>query len=108
LLFQREGDSHDDYVAKSIGADNTRKSDTPREVFGLAITELRVRRGESQATVAARVGCEEYHLRNVEQGKENLTFDLMYAIVDYFEMLPLSRFWNFAEALAEASRLPPR
>lgn len=95
-------------MAKSIGADNTRKSDTPREIFGLAITELRVRRGESQATVAARVGCEEYHLRNVEQGKENPTFDLMYAIVDYFEMLPLSRFWNFAEGLAEASRLPPR
>ena len=104
MLFQRESDSHDDYVAKSIGADNTRKSDTPREVFGLAITELRVRRGESQATVAPRVGCEEYHLRNVEQGKENLTFDLMYAIVDYFEMLPLSRFWTFAEGLAEASR----
>jgi transcriptional regulator with XRE-family HTH domain len=90
-------------VAKSIGADNTRRCDTPREVFGLAITELRVRRGESQATVASRVGCEEYHLRNVEQGKENLSFDLIYAIVDYFEMLPMSRFWIFAEGLAEAS-----
>ena len=91
-------------MAKSVGADNTRRFDTPREVFGLAITELRVSRGESQATVAPRVGCEEYHLRNVEQGKENFSFDLMYAIVGYFEMLPLSRFWNFAEGLAEASR----
>jgi transcriptional regulator with XRE-family HTH domain len=104
LLFQHENNGHDDYVAKSIGADNTRRSDTPREVFGLAITELRVRRGESQAAVAPRVGCEEYHLRNVEQGRENFSFDLMYAIVGYFEMLPLSRFWTFAEALAEASR----
>ena len=77
------------------------KIDTPREVFGLAITELRVRRRESQATVAPRVGCEEFYLRNIEQGKENLSFDLMYAIVDYFGMLPLSRFWNFAEGLAE-------
>jgi DNA-binding XRE family transcriptional regulator len=91
-------------VAKSIGADNTRKSETPREIFGLAITELRVRRGESQATVAPRVGCEEFHLRNIEQGKENLSFDLMYAIMDYFRMLPLSRFWAFAEDLAEVSR----
>ena len=91
-------------MAKSIGADNTRRSDTPREVFGLAITELRVKRGESQAVVAPRVGCEEYHLRNIEQGKENLSFDLMYAIVCYFEMLPMSRFWIFAEDLAEASR----
>jgi DNA-binding XRE family transcriptional regulator len=91
-------------VAKSIGADNARRSGTPREVFGLAITELRVSRGQSQATVAPRVGCEEFHLRNIEQGKENLSFDLMYAIVDYFEMLPLSKFWLFAEGLAEAAR----
>lgn len=91
-------------MAKSIGADNTRRAGTPREVFGLAITELRVRRGQSQATVAPRVGCEEFHLRNIEQGKENLSFDLMYAIVDYFDMLPLSKFWLFAEGLAEASR----
>jgi DNA-binding XRE family transcriptional regulator len=73
-------------------------------LFGLAITELRVRRDESQATVAPRVGCKEYHLRNIEQGKENLTFDLMYAIVDYFDMLPLSQFWQFAETLGSARR----
>jgi DNA-binding XRE family transcriptional regulator len=88
-------------VAKSVGADNTRRSDTPRELFGLAITNLRVARAESQATVASRVGCDEFHLRNIEQGKENLTFDLMYSFVDYFGMLPLSRFWTFAEGLAE-------
>jgi DNA-binding XRE family transcriptional regulator len=104
LLFQIETDGHDECVAKSIGADNTRRSGTPREVFGLAITELRVSRGQSQATVAPRVGCEEFHLRNIEQGKENLSFDLMYAIVDYFDMLPLSKFWLFAEGLAEAAR----
>jgi DNA-binding XRE family transcriptional regulator len=91
-------------VAKSIGADNARKSDTPLEIFGLAITELRTKRRESQATVAPRIGCDQFHLRNIEQGKENLSFDLMYAIVDYFEMLPLSRFWRFAERLAESSR----
>ncbi|WP_158822469.1 helix-turn-helix transcriptional regulator [Granulicella sp. S156] len=104
MLFQIKTDGHDQFVAKSIGADNTRKSGTPREVFGLAITELRVRRGQSQAAVAPRVGCEEFHLRNIEQGKENLSFDLMYAIVDYFDMLPLSKFWLFAEGLAEAAR----
>jgi DNA-binding XRE family transcriptional regulator len=71
----------------------------------LAITELRVGKGESQTTVASRVGCEEFHLRNIEQGKENLTFDLMYAIVDYFDMLPMSKFWVFAEdAAAQAAR----
>jgi len=89
-------------VAKRVGADIARKSDTPREIFGLAITELRIGQGKSQATVASAVGCKEFYLRNIEQGKENLSFDVMFAIVDYFEMLPLSRFWTFAESLASA------
>lgn len=59
-----------------------------------------MRRGKSQAIVASGVGCEEFYLRNIEQGKENLSFDVMFAIVDYLEMLPLSRFWSFAEDLA--------
>jgi transcriptional regulator with XRE-family HTH domain len=91
-------------VAKSIGADNPRGFGTPLEIFGLAITDLRVKRGESQTTVAARVGCDEFHLRNIEQGKENFSFNLMYAIVDYLDMLPLSRFWAFAEGLARSFR----
>jgi hypothetical protein len=87
-------------VGKRIGADKPRRFGTPREIFGLAITDLRVRRNESQADVAAGVGCKEYFLRDIEQGKENLSFDLMFAIIDYFKMLPLSKFWSFAEELA--------
>lgn len=100
MLSQPPALGHHDNVAKPIGADIARKSDTPREVFGLAITELRTRQGESQATVASGVGCEEFYLRNIEQGKENFSFDVMFAIVGYFGMLPLSRFWSFAEVLA--------
>ena len=74
---------------------------TPREIIGAALTELRIGKGLSQSTVAAKVGCDEYYLRNIEQGKENLTFDLLYAVVSYFEMLPLSKFWKYAEGLAE-------
>jgi DNA-binding XRE family transcriptional regulator len=91
-------------VAKSVGANNPRKFNTPREIFGHAITNLRIERKESQATVAPRVGCEDFYLRNIEQGKENLTFDLMYAIVAYYGMLPMSRFWSVAEGMAEAAR----
>jgi transcriptional regulator with XRE-family HTH domain len=89
-------------VAKPVGVDITRKSVTPREIFGSAITRLRLKQRKSQATVAAGVGCEEFYLRNIEQGKENLSFDVMYAIVGYFNMLPLSRFWLFAETLADS------
>lgn len=84
-------------MPKPIGAGKKRRSDTPRELFGTAITTLRVSKGASQGVVAAKVGCDEYYLRNIEQGKENLTFDLMYAIVAYYDMLPLSRFWAYAE-----------
>jgi transcriptional regulator with XRE-family HTH domain len=89
-------------VAKPVGADIARKSDTPREIFGSAITRLRTKQRKSQATVAAGVGCKEFYLRNIEQGKENLSFDVMYAIVGYFKMLPLSKFWLFAEKLADS------
>jgi DNA-binding XRE family transcriptional regulator len=104
LLYQPRTIGHDAYVAKRVGVDIARKSNTPRQIFGLAITELRMKRGESQAIVASGVGCEEFYLRNIEQGKENLSFDVMFAIVDYFEMLPLSKFWSFAENLAGARR----
>lgn len=87
-------------MGKRIGADKPRRFGTPREIFGLAITELRINRDESQTDVAAKVGCKDYYLRNIEQGKENLSFDLMFAIIDYLGMLPLSKFWSFAEKLA--------
>jgi transcriptional regulator with XRE-family HTH domain len=91
-------------VPKPIGAGKTRRSNTPRELFGTAVTALRIAKNVPQGVVAAKVGCDEYYLRNIEQGKENLTFDLMYAIVCYYEMLPLSRFWNYAENLPTESR----
>jgi transcriptional regulator with XRE-family HTH domain len=102
LLFQGEPIGHDEDVAKPVGADIARRSHTPREVFGSAITHLRMKKRKSQAVVAAGVGCKEFYLRNIEQGKENLSFDVMYAIVGYFKMLPLSKFWVFAEELADS------
>ena len=93
-------------MAKPIGFGKIRGSSTPREVFGATITQLRVDKNISQSEVAARVGCDEYYLRNIEQGKENLSFDVMYAIVVYYDMLPLSRFWAYAENLPSNGVLP--
>lgn len=86
-------------MPKPIGVGKTRKFRTPRELFGATITKLRIERNASQAVIAAGVGCEEFYLRNIEQGKENFSFDIMYAIVGYYDMLPLSRFWAYAEDL---------
>lgn len=91
-------------MPKPIGAGKTRRSGTPRELFGAAITRLRIQKGVSQATVAAKVGCDEFYLRNIEQGRENFTFDIMHAIVSYYGMLPLSRFWAYAEELPTEGR----
>ncbi|MBB5064966.1 helix-turn-helix domain-containing protein [Granulicella mallensis] len=84
-------------MAKPVGVGKIRKSTTPRERFGAAITQLRIEKKISQSVVAAKVGCEEFYLRNIEQGKENFSFDIMYAIVSYYDLLPLSRFWAYAE-----------
>jgi transcriptional regulator with XRE-family HTH domain len=86
-------------VPKPVGAGKIRKSNTPRELFGAAITKLRIDKNLSQGVVAAGVGCDEYYLRNIEQGKENFSFDVMYAIISYYEMLPVSKFWQYAESL---------
>jgi DNA-binding XRE family transcriptional regulator len=97
---------NDGGMPKRIGADNERKWDTPRQMFGFAITRLRTLKNQSQFEVASAVGCAEGYLRSIEQGKENLTFDLEYAIVDYFEMLPMSKFWAYAEDLAAREFIP--
>ncbi len=34
---------------------------------------------------------------------DDLTFDLMYAIIGYFGMLPMTRFWIFVESLAAST-----
>lgn len=68
-------------------------------MFGAAITKLRIAKTLSQEVVAAGVGCDEYYLRNIEQGKENFSFDIMFAIIRYYEMLPMSKFWQYAESL---------
>ena len=47
--------------------------------------------------VIAKLSRRGVDLRNIEQGKENFSFDIMYAIVGYYDMLPLSRFWAYAE-----------
>jgi hypothetical protein len=106
LLFQLKDSTHDWLVPKPIGFGKIRGVSTPREIFGAAITQLRIDKNISQSEVAARVGCDEYYLRNIEQGKENVSFDVMYAIVVYYDMLPLSRFWEYAESLPLDRVLP--
>lgn len=91
---------HDGYVAKPIGADKKRKTTTPNQVFGKAVTEKRVSLKVSQGTLAAALGYSNYYLGRIERGQANITCDVMFAISSYFQM-SIGQFWAFAESLSE-------
>jgi transcriptional regulator with XRE-family HTH domain len=89
-------------VAKPVGADKKRKSATPSQTFGRAITERRVAATLSQAELAAALGYSNYYLGKVERGNANVTCDVMSAVAGYFG-LSIGQFWVFAESLSKKS-----
>lgn len=86
-------------MTKPIGADVKRKSKTPNEVFGRAVTEKRMERRLSQASLAESLGYSTYYLGRIERGRANTSCDVMAAISSYFGM-SIGQFWTYAEKLA--------
>ena len=89
-------------MAKPIGATVKRKSKTPNEVFGRAVTEQRLAKNLSQVTLAESLGYSPYYLGRIERGYANVTCDVMAAISNYFKM-SIGEFWIYAEKLSENS-----
>jgi transcriptional regulator with XRE-family HTH domain len=87
-------------MGKPIGPVIRRKSRTPSEVFGRAVTELRTRQQVSQANLAASLGYSTYYLGKIEQGKANVSCDVMAAIAEYFDM-SIGQLWVNAENLSK-------
>jgi transcriptional regulator with XRE-family HTH domain len=87
-------------VAKPFGADVKRKSKTPNEVFGRALTELRTEKELSQASLSATLGYSTYYLGRIERGRANISCDVMAAVSSYFDM-SIGQFWTYAEKLAK-------
>lgn len=87
-------------MAKPLGADKRRKSTTPSQVFGRAVTEMRLAQDASQATLAAKLGYSNYYLGRIERGQANITCDVMAAIGSYFKM-SIGQFWIYAESLSK-------
>jgi transcriptional regulator with XRE-family HTH domain len=85
-------------VAKPVGADKKRRSTTPNQIFGRAVTERRVSNNLSQASLAAALGYSNYYLGRIERGHANITCDVMFAVSSYFKM-SIGQFWAFAESL---------
>jgi transcriptional regulator with XRE-family HTH domain len=86
-------------VAKPRGADVKRRSKTPNQVFGRALTEMRIMAHLSQTTLAANLGYSSYYLGRIERGKANISCDVMAAVSAYFEM-SIGQFWIYAEKLS--------
>jgi transcriptional regulator with XRE-family HTH domain len=85
-------------VAKPVGADKKRRTTTPNQVFGRAVTEKRVSNNLSQASLAAALGYSNYYLGLLERGQANVTCDVMFAVSSYFKM-SIGQFWTLAESL---------
>jgi transcriptional regulator with XRE-family HTH domain len=88
-------------VAKPFGADLRRKSRTPNEIFGRALTDLRAAKGISQASMAASLGYSTYYFGRIERGRANISCDVMDAVSTYFDM-SIGQFWTYAEKLARS------
>ena len=91
-------------MAKPLGADIKRKSRTPNEVFGQALTDLRTKRRISQAALAAALGYSTYYLGKIERGTANTSCDFMAAVSGFFDMT-IGQFWTHAEKLANEARI---
>jgi transcriptional regulator with XRE-family HTH domain len=87
-------------VAKPLGADVKRKSKTPNEIFGRAVTELRMTKNLSQASLADSLGYSTYYFGRIERGKANVSCDVMAAVSAYFNM-SIGQLWLYAEKLSQ-------
>ncbi len=87
-------------MTKPIGADVKRRSKTPNEVFGRAVTEMRIAKQISQVTLAETLGYSTYYLGRIERGRANVSCDVMAAMSDYFAM-SIGQFWMYAEKLSK-------
>jgi transcriptional regulator with XRE-family HTH domain len=87
-------------VAKPLGADVKRKSKTPNEIFGRAVTELRMTKNLSQASLADSLGYSTYYFGKIERGKANVSCDVMAAVSAYFDM-SIGQLWLYAEKLSK-------
>lgn len=80
-----------------MGRPVERKADTREQAIGAVITELRLRKGLSGQEVAEKVGVNESHMYEIEEGKQNPTFRVLQAIADLHKMRLSKLIWMAEE-----------
>jgi DNA-binding XRE family transcriptional regulator len=103
LLVKSAGLAHDQSVGKPVGADVKRKSKRPAEIFGRAVTVLRIARKLSQASLAESLGYSTYYCGQMERGNANISCDVMAAVSSFFGM-SIGQLWTYAEELSGPKR----
>jgi transcriptional regulator with XRE-family HTH domain len=73
-----------------------RSPDTRERALGAVITELRLKKGLTGQEVAEKVGVNDGHMNEIENGKQNPTFKVLQAIAD-FHKIPLWRLIQTAD-----------
>lgn len=91
-------------MARPIGAAVERIAHTPEEAFGMAVTELRTKRGMTQEDLAHALGYHLSYIGQVERGKKSPTLRTMFNIAQLFE-IPASKLLALAEK-NQAKTLP--
>jgi transcriptional regulator with XRE-family HTH domain len=75
-------------VPRPIGIPSRRQSDTIEEALGAAVTELRIRRGVSQAALADKLGYSISYISKLERGQMNPTLRTLFDLADSFGIEP--------------------
>jgi transcriptional regulator with XRE-family HTH domain len=91
---------HDD---ADMGRPVKRKADTREQAIGAVITELRLKKGLTGQDVAEKVGVNESHMNEIENGKQNPTYRVLQAIAD-LHGIKLSKMFAMAEGKYERGR----
>ena len=87
-----------------MGRPPKRKADTREQALGAVITELRLRRGLSGQYVAEKVGVNESHMNEIENGKQNPTYRVLQAIADLHKIRLSKMLWLAEEKYRRAKR----
>ena len=86
-----------------MGRPVKRRADTREQALGAVITELRLKKGLTGQDVAERVGVNESHMNEIENGKQNPTYRVLQAIADLHKV-KLSKLIAMAERKYENRR----
>jgi transcriptional regulator with XRE-family HTH domain len=86
-----------------MGRPVKRKAETREQALGAVITELRLKKGLTGLVVSEKVGVNESHTNEIENGKQNPTYKVLQAIAD-LHGIKLSKLFAMAEKKYERGR----